>query len=522
MQVSLLSSHELELKKELLKKDVTLDKICNEFNDSVDKLNKLKKEHKTLWKKNSKSGKSSQNEIQNQYNESYEELKSKIKNLTIKMEENFIDINNFKKTKNAKETKNKIKEQINVLKSQIKVEKSELKKTTVENKNEFKEKSKQIDLKYHKELEKLIQEYKVFKGTINKILLTLIFITSTVFVLITALTINYTVYYPQSNNGESYNFGAKESIIALALSGILIVMVGVISFLLLKDSSKTLPIERKNSNFTKGIVIGFITDFFDTIGIGSFAPTIVFLKAFKAVDDDKKILGILNVGHTIPVIFEAIIFIAAVKVDPYTLIVLISMAVIGSYLGAVIANKINKNIVKIVMGTLLFITAILMVLSHPMVNAFGAGGDAISLPFNEWKIYVSAFIFLILGGLMSLGIGLYAPAMAVVTLMGMNVTVAFPVMMASTAFLMPVGSIRFIQDKNYAPKVTVAITIGGVIGVISAFLAIFVGFAGNTQFVKYLLFLVIIVIFYTSIMMFYEYYKFKRQKVIKKHLDTVK
>lgn len=141
------------------------------------------------------------------------------------------------------------------------------------------------------------------------------------------------------------------------------------------------------------------------------------------------------------------------------------------------------------MGIVLIVTAILMIINHPQVNLFNASGTALSLPFTSFKIYVGMVAFLILGALMSFGVGLYGPSMAVVSLLGMNTTAAFPIMMGSCAFLMPFGSIKFMMDKNYDPKLTVGISIAGVYAVFAAFLIVFVGlqvFAGldKAEFMK--------------------------------------
>jgi uncharacterized membrane protein YfcA len=75
---------------------------------------------------------------------------------------------------------------------------------------------------------------------------------------------------------------------------------------------------------------------------------------------------------------------------------------------------------------------------------------------------------LLLGALMTLGIGLYAPCMIMVSLLGMNPTAAFPIMMGSCAFLMPVASARFIREKSWDPKAALALTLGGLPAVLIA------------------------------------------------------
>jgi uncharacterized membrane protein YfcA len=78
----------------------------------------------------------------------------------------------------------------------------------------------------------------------------------------------------------------------------------------------------------------------------------------------------------------------------------------------------------------------------------------------------------ILGALMTLGIGLYAPCMILVSLLGMDPKAAFPIMMGSCAFLMPVASARFIQAGRYSPRVALGLALGGLPGVLIAALIV--------------------------------------------------
>src|SRR4030095_15972372 len=72
------------------------------------------------------------------------------------------------------------------------------------------------------------------------------------------------------------------------------------------------------------LAIGFVTNFFDTLGIGSFAPTTSIWKLQRLVPDEK-IPGTLNVGHAIPTVVQAFIFIAIVEVEMPTLIGIIEI-----------------------------------------------------------------------------------------------------------------------------------------------------------------------------------------------------
>ena len=102
--------------------------------------------------------------------------------------------------------------------------------------------------------------------------------------------------------------------------------------------------------------IGFGTNFFDTLGIGSFAPTTSLFK-LKHVVPDERIPGTLHVGHTPPVIIQAFIFIAIISVDVITLAALIAAATLGAWLGAGVVARWPRRRIQIGMGIALLIAA---------------------------------------------------------------------------------------------------------------------------------------------------------------------
>lgn len=244
-----------------------------------------------------------------------------------------------------------------------------------------------------------------------------------------------------------------------------------------------------NSNAITGI-IGFVTDFFDTLGIGSFAPTLTLLKATKQTKD-RVIPGTLNVAHTIPVILEAFIFIKVINVDPVTLVSMLAAATIGAYLGAGIVSKLPEKKIQFVMGIALFVTAFLM-LSGKM-GWMPGGGEALGLTGS--KLIIAVICNFVLGALMTAGIGMYAPCMALIYMLGMSPKVAFPIMMGSCAFLMPVASVKFVKEGAYDRRASMMITIGGTLGVLVA------AFLVKSMPIATLMWVVIAVVFITSIMM---------------------
>ena len=217
-----------------------------------------------------------------------------------------------------------------------------------------------------------------------------------------------------------------------------------------------------------GFLIGLVTDFFDTLGIGSFAPTTLLFKVTKYLDTDKKIPGTLNVAHTIPVIMEAVLFLTGVKVEGITLFSMIAAAIAGALVGARIVNKLPEKKIQLVMGVCLIVTAFLMASGQlGWLKALGAGNEAVGL--TGIKLIIGVAGNFILGALMMAGVGLYAPCMAMVYMLGLSPLVAFPIMMGSCAGLMAIGSPEFIKAGNYSRIGSIVITIGGVIGVTIAY-----------------------------------------------------
>jgi uncharacterized membrane protein YfcA len=274
-----------------------------------------------------------------------------------------------------------------------------------------------------------------------------------------------------------------------AILGVLGILTIWFAFVFVKDYMANKNNLEENS-FGKAVGIGFATDFFDTLGIGSFAPTTALLK-FTKQTADKFIPGTLNVSHTIPVVMEAFIFITVITVEPVTLISLLAAAVVGAWIGAGIISKLPEKKIQITMGIALAATAIIMLLSK--LGLMPGGGDAIGL--SGMKLVIGVVGNFILGALMTAGIGLYAPCMALIYFLGMSPDVAFPIMMGSCAFLMPVAGVRFVKEASYDRKTSMGITIGGIVGVIIA------AYLVKSLPIDILKWIVIAVIAYTSVTM---------------------
>ncbi len=202
--------------------------------------------------------------------------------------------------------------------------------------------------------------------------------------------------------------------------------------------------------------IGFVTAFFDTLGIGSFATTTAIYKLRNLVPV-KLIPGTLNVGHTTPTIAQAFIYTQLVPVEPFTLISMIAASMAGSWLGAGVVIRWPRRKIQIGMGLALLGAAAMMLLTS--LSLLPRGGDTFAL--SGVKLLVGLAGNFVLGALMMLGIGLYAPCMILVYLLGMAPTAAFPIMMGSCAFLMPFSSVRFVRSRTYHAQAALGLALGG-------------------------------------------------------------
>jgi len=243
-------------------------------------------------------------------------------------------------------------------------------------------------------------------------------------------------------------------------------------------------------SWVKAGIIGFVVNFFDVLGIGAFAPQTALLK-FTKQTEDRVLPGTLNVANTLPVLIQAIIFITVIEVEPVTLILMLLAAAGGAVWGAGIVSKLSEKNIRLTMGIALFITACFMFAGK--MNWIQGGGTAIGL-YNV-KLGIAVFVNFILGALMTAGIGLYAPCMALVFALGLSPIVAFPIMMGSCAFLMPPASVKFIREGAYNRKAAMAMALPGMIAVLIAALIV------KSLPLDILRWVVMVVILYTSAVM---------------------
>lgn len=238
------------------------------------------------------------------------------------------------------------------------------------------------------------------------------------------------------------------------------------------------------------LVLGFVTNFFDTLGIGSFATTTACFKLKKMVPV-RLIPGTLNVGHTIPTVLQAFIYTKLVPVDSKTLIAMIAAAVAGSWFGAGVIVHWPRRKIQIAMGVALLGAA--AILAIKVMGLIPSGGQTLELSGVRLIVGIAGNFFL--GILMMIGIGLYAPCMILIALLGMNPQAAFPIMMGSCAFLMPVSSVKFVRSEAFHVRAALGLALGGLPGVAIAASIVY------QLPLTYVYWLVVFVVVYTSINM---------------------
>ncbi|HEY1724928.1 MAG TPA: sulfite exporter TauE/SafE family protein [Steroidobacteraceae bacterium] len=211
------------------------------------------------------------------------------------------------------------------------------------------------------------------------------------------------------------------------------------------------------------VLIGFVTDFGDALGIGSFAPTTALYK-LRGTPADELIPGTLNIGHNAAAFLETLIFTTVVAVEPVLLATMVASASVGAWLGAGIVGRLPRRAVQLAMGAALLTAAIFLAMSN--LGAFPAGGTAMALA--GWRFGVAVGINFVLGALMTIGIGNYAPSVVLLSLLGMHPLGAFPIMMGTCGIVQPVAGLRFIRSGRFAWGPALGLTLGGIAGVLLA------------------------------------------------------
>ena len=243
----------------------------------------------------------------------------------------------------------------------------------------------------------------------------------------------------------------------------------------------------------EAILLGSVVSFFDTLGIGSFAPTTAWMK-FRKMVPDRLIPPTMLVGLTPPVFAESIIFLIllGVGVDPVLLVGCAIAVLLGGLLGAPLVARASVWIVQLTVAVGLVLAAGAYAMTN--LQLFPGGGTAASLPLALTIAAIAAnFLF---GVLLNFGIGNYAPTLITLSLRGMNPRLIFPIMAAGAAVMGAGACVRHIQMGRMDLRVVVGLGLGGIPAVIVAALIV------KTMPLDILRWLVTVVVLYTAIVMF--------------------
>jgi uncharacterized membrane protein YfcA len=240
------------------------------------------------------------------------------------------------------------------------------------------------------------------------------------------------------------------------------------------------------------VAIGFVTCFLDTLGIGSYAQITALFK-LRGDPADELIPGTLNVGNSLPVFFSTLLFVVAVTVDPVLLACMVASAGAGAWLGAGVVSRMPRRSIQLFMGTALLIAACFFAMTN--LGVLPAAGTSMGLA--GWRFAVAVAANFVLGALMCVGIGNYAPSMVLLSLLGMHPIAAYPIMIGSDGILIPVASLGFFKSGRFAHRAALGLAGGGVVGALCAFPLV----NAISSHIALMRWLVMIVIIYAAISM---------------------
>jgi uncharacterized membrane protein YfcA len=242
----------------------------------------------------------------------------------------------------------------------------------------------------------------------------------------------------------------------------------------------------------EGIVLGAITNFFDTLGIGSFAPTTAWFK-FRKLVPDRLIPPTMLVGHGVPTMMQSVIFLAllGVMVDPVLLIGCALSVLLGGLIGAPLVAKARVWIVQLVVAIALLVAAFFYALTN--LDLMPGGGMATSLPLTLTIIAIVAnFVF---GILLNFGVGNYAPTLVMFSLMGMDPRLVFPIMATGASLTVAGAGARHIAIGQIDFRLAMGIAIGGIPAVLVA------AYIVKDMPLELLRWLVMVVVLYAAVVM---------------------
>jgi uncharacterized membrane protein YfcA len=243
----------------------------------------------------------------------------------------------------------------------------------------------------------------------------------------------------------------------------------------------------------EAVGLGAVVSFFDTLGIGCFAPTTAWFK-FRKLVPDRLIPPTMLVGLTPTAMAESVIFLIllGVLVDPVLLFGCAFATMIGGLVGAPLVARARVWIVQLTVAVGLVLAAAAYAMTN--LHLFPGGGTATGLPFAQTIVAVLAsFGF---GILANFGVGNYAPTLVMLSLMGMDPRLCFPIMAAGGSLMGAGASVRHINIGQVDLRIVLGLIVGGIPAVIVA------AFVVKEMPLELLRWLVLVVVLYAATVMF--------------------
>jgi len=275
----------------------------------------------------------------------------------------------------------------------------------------------------------------------------------------------------------------------------LIAIIAVLALAILVNLSFLVraAIARRAAPTLEATLLGAVVNFFDTLGIGSFATTATWMK-FRKMMPDRLIPPTMLVGLTPPVMAESVIFLIllGVMVDPLLLAGSALATMIGGIVGAPLVARARVWVVQMILAIGLVIAAAAYVMTN--LHLFPGGGSASGLPFGLTVIAIVASFFL--GIFANFGVGNYAPMLVMLSLMGMDPRLCFPIMALGGSLMGASASVRHMQIGQIDMRVALGLTLGGIPAVLVAALIV------KSMPIEILRWIVVVVVLYSAAVLF--------------------
>lgn len=271
----------------------------------------------------------------------------------------------------------------------------------------------------------------------------------------------------------------------------LLVPIGLAILVYVIALARAVVAQRTKPN-AEALGLGAVVSFFDTLGIGSFAPTTAWLK-FRRMVPDRLIPPTMLVGLTPPAMTASVIFLIllGVLVDPVLLFGCAIALLLGGIVGAPLVARARVWIVQLIVAIALVLAAVAYAMSN--LDLFPAGGAAAGLPIVLTIIAIAAnFGF---GILLNFGVGNFAPTLVMLSLMGLDPRLAFPIMAAGAALMGAGAGVRHIRIGQIDLRVVLGLALGGIPAVLVA------AFIVKSMPLEILRWLVLVVVLYAAAVM---------------------